>query len=263
MERAKLQDPELCRLAKPLSSTVLGSWVDSTVAKYGYALQWWKAWAEQRMKVSVFPISEVQLALYLKHLGESTQSLSAVQEAVNAMGWVNQLSGQEHIAQFPLVRATVAGLKRSLAKPKTKKEPVTVDMLSTLVCSMKMPPSLSELRLPASCLLAFAAFLCYDELAKLRYCDITFSNSSMSVCIVSSKTDQYRQDDTVLVARTGSPTCPVAMMERYFSQAKLSHSSLLLLFHGITCTKHGEKLRSAGGLSYMRMHDLFVAKSQN
>lgn len=259
-ELARLQDPELRRLAEVLPSTVLSSRAESTVAKYGYAFQRWKAWAECRKEVSVFPISEVHFALYLQHLSESTHSLSAVQEAVNAIGWVNQLSGQAPIVQAPLVNATVAGLKRSLAKPKARKEPVTVDMLSALVHSMGTPPSLSELRLAASCLLAFAAFLRYDELAKLRCCDISFSETSMSIHIVSSKTDQYRQGDTVLVARTSSPTCPVSMMERYFLQAKLSHASSLLLFRGITRTKHGEKLRSAGGLSYTRMRELFVAK---
>ena len=64
--------------------------------------------------------------------------------------------------------------------------------------------------------LSFAAFLRYDEISKLRCCDVTFSTESMSVRIRSSKTDQYRQGDTVLMARTGSPTCPVAMLEQYF-----------------------------------------------
>ena len=115
-ELTGLQDPELCRLAKLLPSTVLSSRADSTVAKYGYAFQRWKTWAEHRTGVSVFPVSKVHLALYLQHLGESTHSWSAVQEAVNAIGWVNHLSGREPIAQTPLVHATVAGLKRSLAK---------------------------------------------------------------------------------------------------------------------------------------------------
>ena len=132
------------------------------------------------------------MPLHLQHLGESIQSLSAVQEAVNALEWLNQLSGQEHIAQSPLVWSMVGGLKRSLAKPKTKKELIIVDMLSALVRMRitQVPPSLSELRLAASCLLAFAALLCHDELVKLRCYDITFSGSSMSVRIVSSKTDQ-------------------------------------------------------------------------
>ena len=36
--------------------------------------------------------------------------------------------------------------------------------------------------------------------------------------------------------------------------------SSLLLFHGITHTKHGEELRSAGSLRYSRMRELLVAK---
>ena len=91
------------------------------------------------------------------------------------------------------------GLKRTLSKPKVKKEPVTVEMLTALVQSLGASPSLSELRLAASCLVTFAAFLRYDKIAKLRCCDIAFSEGDMSMHILSSKTDQYRQGDTVLV----------------------------------------------------------------
>ena len=150
----------------------------------------------------MFPVSEVYFALYLQHLSETAHSSAAVQEAVNAIGWVNQISGLEPTAQSPLVRATLAGLRRRLAKPKAKKEPITVEMLAALVQSLGSPPSLSELRLAASCLLAFAAFLRYDEMARLRCCDIAILDAAMRVRILSSKTDQYRQGDTVLVART-------------------------------------------------------------
>ena len=49
----------------------------------------------------------------------------------------------------------------------------------------------------------------------------------MSIHIVSSKTDQFRQGDRVLVARTDSPTCPVAMLERYYSLAAIPKQSKL------------------------------------
>ena len=106
-ELAGLQDPELCRLAKMVPSTVLGSWASRTVAKYGFAFQQWKAWAEHRVEVIVFPVSEVHFALYLQHLSELTHSVLAIQEAVNAIGWVNQLSGRVPIAQSPLVSTMV------------------------------------------------------------------------------------------------------------------------------------------------------------
>ena len=41
---------------------------------------------------------------------------------------------------------------------------------------------------------------------KLHCCVIAFSTNRMIVHITSSKTDQYRQGDSVVVARTGSVT---------------------------------------------------------
>ena len=76
-------------------------------------------------------------------------------------------------------------------------------------------------------------------MAKLRCCDITLSGDSMAVHVQSSK--KYRQGDKQS-AHTGSPTCPVAMLERYYSLATLSQSSYLSVFRGITKTKHGERL---------------------
>ena len=259
-ELADLQDPELQRLAKSLQSTLFHGRANSTITKYGHAFQRWKAWAQARSEVKLLPVGEVHFALYLQHLGEKAQSWSAVQDAVNAVSWVHQLAGFEPIAQSPFVQATVSGLKRSLAKPKVKKEPVTVAMLATLVDSLGQSPTLSDVRLASSCLLAFAAFLRFDELAKLRCCDVKISEASMAVHITSSKTDQYRQGDSVVVTRTGTKTCPVAMMEKYYAMGSLSHSSSLPLFRGITHTRSGERLRPSGSLSYTRMRELFLAK---
>ena len=211
----ELQDPELRGLAGELLDTVLHSRADSTTKKYIGAFHRWETWAQAREEVTVLPVREVHLALYLQHVGAVTRSKSAVEEAVHAISWVHQISGLPSVTESPFVRSALAGLQRKLAKPKTKKEPVTQEMLAKMVDSLAPDPSLSDVRLVASALLAFAAFLRYDELAKLRCCDVTIKKDSMEVHIVSSKTDQYPMGDKVLVARTGSRTCPVQMMERY------------------------------------------------
>ena len=92
-ELAGLKDPELQRLVALLLATVLHSRADSTVGKYGRAFQQWKCWVESHDEVTVLPVNEVHLALYLQHLGEKLHSSSAVQEAVNVIGRVHQLSG--------------------------------------------------------------------------------------------------------------------------------------------------------------------------
>ena len=174
-ELADLQDPELRRLTKSLPDTVMHSRADSTIKKYMYAFQRWKAWAAERHEVTVLPLQEVDFALYLKHLGEVSSSKSAVEEAVNAFSWVLQISGLRAISESPFVRATVSGLQRKLAKAKLRKETVTVDILSALVDSFGQFPTLTDIRLAAIALLSFAALLRYDEVAKLRCCDITFT----------------------------------------------------------------------------------------
>ena len=74
MELAKLQDPELRCLAEAFSDTVLHSRVDGTTKKYLYAFKRWRQWAVPRREVAVFPVREVNFALYLQHLGESVRS---------------------------------------------------------------------------------------------------------------------------------------------------------------------------------------------
>lgn len=257
---AELEDPELRKLAASLPATVLHSRADSTSQKYMRAFQRWKAWAEPRREVAVYPVRDVHFALYLQHLGDTTKSKAAVEEAVNAISWLHKLSGLPAVAESPFVEVVQAGLQRMLAKPRRKKEPVTPSMLRSLVESMPPKPSLAELRLVTSVLLAYAAFLRFDELSKLRCRDVVVERDHMSIHIASSKTDQYRKGDTVLVARTGSATCPVTMCERYIAMAEIDLASEARLFRGIVHTKQGERLRASGSLSYTRMRELFLSK---
>ena len=76
-----------------------------------------------------YPVDEIHIALYVQHIGESTQSKSAIEEAVNAISWVQQLADHQPVSTSPLVCATLAGLQRKLAKPCTHKEPITIEVL--------------------------------------------------------------------------------------------------------------------------------------
>ena len=91
----------------------------------------------------MFPVQEVHFTLYVFAAfggGTVSSSKSAVEEAVNAISWVLQISGLQQISESPFVLATLSGLQRKLAKPKVRKEPVTVNILSSLVDSFGSPP---------------------------------------------------------------------------------------------------------------------------
>ena len=250
-----IEDPELQRLAQSLPQTVLMSRAGSTSKKYLYAFLRWKLWAEKRVGVSIYPVQEMQFALYLQHLAETTVSKAAVDEAVNAVSWAHQLAGLASVAQAPFVHTILAGLHSQLAKPKHKKEPITTEILSAIVHAAK--DTLTDVRLAAIALVAYSAFLRCDEIINICCCDIVFKPDVMVVNLPKSKTDQFRDAASVLVARTNSHTCPVAMMERYFAMASLDHTSVDYTFRGIVSTKSGERLRK---LSYTRVRELVLSK---
>ena len=254
-----LEDPELRRLAAGLPAVVMQSRADSTTKKYLGAFQRWKTWAEARQGVPSFPVKGIHLALYMQHVSESKHSKSAVEEVVHALAWLHRVADIESPTESSLVQSVLEGMRRTLSKPKVRKEPVSIEMLRAMVEAAGATPTLSDVRLLAVCLVAFAGFLRCDELIKLRCKDVSFNEQGMVINVVSSKTDQYREGASLVIARTGTPMCPVDMMQKYFSMAGLSHTSDKL-FRGIVSTKAGERLRKEGGLSYSRLRELLLAK---
>eukprot|EP00731_Ephydatia_muelleri_P012648 Em0006g1542a len=115
-----------------------------------------------------------------------------------------------------------------------------------------------KVRLLAVCLVAYAGFMRCEELVKLRGCDVTFNAEGMVVKIESSKTDQYREGASLVIAHTGQVIWPVAMMERYCLMGEVDHTSQAKLFRGIVHAKSGERLRKDGGLSYTTLRELLV-----
>ena len=49
-------------------------------------------------------------------------------------------------------------------------------------------------------------------------------------------------------------------MERYFHRGELESTHKGFVFHGVTPTKAGERLRKTGGLSYIRLRELLLSK---
>ena len=136
-------------------------------------------------------------------------------------------------------------------------------MLLRMADAAGHPVTLSESRLLAMSLLAFAGFLQFDELAGLRCCDVHIHRNHLTLSIVSSKTDQFRQGNSIVIARSESPSiCPVGRLEQYIELADIDLRSSERLFKAITKTKAGEKLRKSGTVSYTRVRELILRRFQ-
>ena len=258
-ELSEVQDPELQMLARMLPATVMGSRADSTSRKYLGAFKRWKLWARQH-SLPVFPVKDINLALYLQHLAVEGGSRSAVDEAVNAMSWLHQVASAQSPSHSAIVKLTQEGLQRQLAKPIKKKQHVNKEILMAMEGDVAVSPSLHNVRLFTACLMAFAGFLRSEELISLKAADVQIKVDMMIIRIAKSKTDQLRQGDEVVIARTSSNLCPVAALEKYMQMANIQPGSDERLFRQIVKTKSGEKLRGAGGLSYTTLSENFKSK---
>ena len=108
--------------------------------------------------------------------------------------------------------------------------------------------------------MAFAGFMRCDELLKLHCSDIAFGTESMTITIVSSKTDQYRE---------GSSPCNCTY--RHINMSGSHDGEVFLhgwlcthdqgkVFRAIDSTKHEQRLRTSGGISYTRLRELLLEK---
>ena len=259
----QIDDPELKELADSLPSIALRSKAPATVKKYAGGFSRWKKWAKSKPGIEAFPAKPFQFALYLAFLVQSAKTSAPIEEAINSLSWVHQLAVVEDPTDHPLVKQVLAGAKRILAHKTAKKEPITPEILHRMFDKFVTPAAqLPIIRTMTICLLGYAGFFRFGELASLRECDVSFYDEHAEVFVESSKTDQFREGAWVPIARTNSNICPVTMLERYFCLANIQGNADKLLFRGLTSTKQGYRLRPSGGISYTRVRELVLEKLQ-
>ena len=230
----------------------------STVKKYSGTSNRWRMWANTKPEIgSTLP----PLPIHLKFLAQTAKTSAPIIEAVSALSWDNQIATVEDTMTHPLVEQVLAGIKRKLACATTKKEPITLDILLTLVSRFgQQDASLANIHTLSICLLSFAGFFCFDKLAKICESDIVMYKEHMKIFIESSKTDRLRDGAWVVIARTGMPLCPVTMLERYMHMADISGTQNRSLFRAIVNIKNGQKLRKSGTISYARVRELVLER---
>ena len=128
------------------------------------------------------------------------KTASPLESAVHSIAWFHQLGGEPSPSEHLFVKSFLAGEERLLAHQINKKEPITVSQLEQLVaCKADSMASLYNTRSVVICLLAFAAFLRFTELAKLVRSDVKIENDMLKLLIQSSETDQYRDGAWILL----------------------------------------------------------------
>lgn len=239
---------------------------NATVKTYHLGFIRWKKWASINgiSSVDILPAKPFFVAIYLSSLVQSCRTVSPVTQAFYSLQWAHNLIGQPSPTDTYLVKNVLEGAKRKLATPTVKKEPITPELLSLMYNSNYKENDLFSQRTICACLLAYAGFLRVSELLQIRRNDIIFEATYICIFIPNSKTDIYRDGNSVVIVRTDSNLCPVKNLELYLVWGNILADSNEFIFRNLTKCKDMYILRRDDkALSYSRMRELFIQAFQS
>ena len=158
------------------------------------------------------------------------------------------------------VQLAFKGCQRLCQTEGTKKEPITFDMINTLLTKYGGKSStIPDLRFLLTCLLGFAGILRIDELLNVKLKHTKLQESHLEIVIPKSKTDQHRERHVVYISRIKLERCLVKYLEAYLQKTKLdiSNDKESPLICRIFKTKSGHKISKTKGISYSRIREIF------
>ena len=254
-------DSEVYSLFQRLPGVMMSSKAETTQKMYKYAFNSWCKWTNSH-SLSPLPATQLHVSLYLIKLSDSAKSVSKIDEAFYAISWAHKLAGYSDPCKTDLVVSVREGIHRRIGHSVVKKDPITPEILQKIVHQFGTTSnSLKDLRIACMCLLSYAGFLRFSELASLRRFDIQFFPGYVKLHLVQSKTDVYREGKDVVISNTNSITCPVSMLNRYLKLASICDHSSEFIFRSVSFCKSSNsyKLRNTGHISYTRAREILLS----
>ena len=178
--------------------------------------------------------------------------MSAVNSAVYWVSYVHKKSGYPEVSEYPVVKQLLDVAKHILARPPTRKKPLSTDQVRSLLTRLE-GGSVADLQLAALLALGFFGFLHWDDLHHLSVDSLNFGVSHVAIFLRKRKSDQFREGSWVFIARSSTPPCPVAVVEKFLRIG--GHRKGSKLFRRVRSTKQGVCLRDQP-MSYSRAKEL-------
>ena len=215
-------------------------------------------------EISFFPAEDIHVALYLVHLVQSGKTQSTVNSSYYGINYFHDLYGAANPCQSSFVKNVFEGAMRTAPKGQQRiREPILSDDLKVLVNKFGgQDATLIDIRDVTMCLLAFAAFLRFDEISFLKWSHVKFYESYFSLYIPKSKTDQRKIGKTVVVAKSGKVTCPYTMLYRFKSLCYVGENCEDYIFSKMQFYKSigNYKPRAGDSISQTRCREVILSK---
>ena len=224
------------QLCEKLWLSAFNSRADNTVINYCKSFCKFKAWClHSTGEVSFLPATSLTVSLYLHHLLESSLGSSTIHSVFYAINWVHKLAGFDYgnpCDKF-LVTSIAEASSRVPREPVRKAEPITPETLGLIFQQYGESSSLLDIRFVCMCLLAYAVFSRISELLSIRRSNIVTEDLHHKMFVEVSKTDKYREDSWVYIAKTDNVTCPYTYLIKYLEAARIPSSSQDFIFRSL------------------------------
>ena len=222
----------------------------------------WRPWAASKIGVQIIPAKPLHVALFISELTvisvNNNTEISSIESVLYGIKWAHSLAGiVECPTSHSLVKSSLEGARRKLARPVQPKEPLSVDTVCRIADHYISSSSLAVIRFLFILLVGFAGFYRMGEIRTLSVKDVSICSEYMSVFILKRKNDQYREGHTSLLARSHKATCPVSITERLLKLLPSSTESSSLLVRRIVKSKSKEYFHATKGVSYTTLREEF------
>ena len=178
----------------------------------------------RRNEVGSHPASSETVAAFLAHLAEGRKS-STIARALTAIATHYIASGFPSPRADPLVRDTLRGIRRRLGTAPTRKAPLVLEDLRTVL--EQLPNTIAGTRDRAILLVGFWGALRRSELVAIDVEDVEFTEDGVLVRIRRAKNDRAGRGRKVALPKADDPSlCPSVAIRIWKERAGIAGGPL-------------------------------------
>lgn len=185
---------------------------DTTYRAYQADWRDFGGWCREQGREALPALPET-LVFYLTERA-STHKVASLTRRLSAISQAHQIAGHVSPAKEAVVRAVMAGIRRSKGTAPESKRPVLVPDLQRML--ENLPDTLLGTRDRALLLVGFAGGFRRSELVSLNWADADFSREGLTLTLRRSKTDQEAEGRKLgIPSGRQAGQCPVRALESW------------------------------------------------
>lgn len=196
----------------------------SEATRRAYASDWihFTDWCDAQPGISPMPAAAQTVALYLAEHADRLKASTLIRRCA-AISALHQAAGHISPTSDPLVRTTLAGIRRVHGTASDAKDPLVAHYVRRLVDALPRERDKALLASRDRCLLVlgFYGALRRSELVALNVEDVEVNDQGLVVSLRRSKTDQDAAGRRVAMLHTGvADACPAEVYQEWLSALK-------------------------------------------